>query len=488
LIADNSAMNIKSAHFIQGAWQEGASAATLPVIDPSHGTPFGQIARGNASDIAQAVDSAQGAFEGSWGRLAAAERGRLLLRLSQLVTQNLDELAQLEARDVGKPLTQARGDAKALARYFEFYAGAADKLHGHTIPYQNGYTVMTLREPYGVTGHMIPWNYPMQIFGRSVGASLAAGNACVVKPAEDASLAVLRLAQLGSEAGLPPGALNVVTGLGTEAGQALAEHPGVRHISFTGSGATGTRVAQAAAVNHVPVTLELGGKSPQLVFADADFDAAIPAIINAIIQNAGQTCSAGSRVLVQQPRYAELIERLATKFEQLVAAPAMADRDLGPLISDKQQKRVWEFVSQAQGEGLEVLAQGQVDDAAPETGFYQAPLLLACAKSESRLFQQEIFGPILLITPFEDEEQALSLANATPYGLVAGIWTRDGARQLRLARGISSGQVFVNNYGAGGGVELPFGGTKSSGYGREKGFEALYGFTQLKTIALRHGE
>jgi aldehyde dehydrogenase (NAD+) len=480
-------MNVKSAHFIQGAWQDSASMATLPVIDPSHGTAFGEIARGNASDIAQAVDCARGAFEGSWGRLAAAERGRLLMRLSQLVTQHTDELAQLEARDVGKPLTQARNDAKALARYFEFYAGAADKLHGHTIPYQQGYTVMTLREPYGVTGHIIPWNYPMQIVGRSVGASLAAGNACVVKPAEDASLAVLRLAQLSSEAGLPPGALNVVTGLGNEAGQALSEHPGVRHISFTGSGATGTRVAQAAAVNHVPVTLELGGKSPQLVFADADFDAAIPAIVNAIIQNAGQTCSAGSRVLVERSRYEELKQRLADKFEALVAAPAMADRDLGPLISDTQQKRVWEFVSQAQGEGLEVLAQGQVDEAAPETGFYQAPLLLACTKRESRLFQQEIFGPLLLITPFEDEDEALVSANATPYGLVAGIWTRDGARQLRLARGVVSGQVFINNYGAGGGVELPFGGTKSSGHGREKGFEALYGFTQLKTIAMRHG-
>jgi aldehyde dehydrogenase (NAD+) len=389
-------MNIKSAHFIQGAWQEGASAATLPVIDPSHGTPFGQIARGNASDIAQAVDSAQGAFEGSWGRLAAAERGRLLLRLSQLVTQNLDELAQLEARDVGKPLTQARGDAKALARYFEFYAGAADKLHGHTIPYQNGYTVMTLREPYGVTGHMIPWNYPMQIFGRSVGASLAAGNACVVKPAEDASLAVLRLAQLGSEAGLPPGALNVVTGLGTEAGQALAEHPGVRHISFTGSGATGTRVAQAAAVNHVPVTLELGGKSPQLVFADADFDAAIPAIINAIIQNAGQTCSAGSRVLVQQPRYAELIERLATKFEQLVAAPAMADRDLGPLISDKQQKRVWELSARRKARGWKCWRKGRWMMRHPRRAFIKRRCCLLAQNLKAACFNKKSLAQFCL--------------------------------------------------------------------------------------------
>ncbi|MFM2399622.1 MAG: hypothetical protein RL341_1779 [Pseudomonadota bacterium] len=480
-------MNLKSAHFIEGAWQDAANFATLPVIDPSHGTPFGEIARGTAPDVDHAVASSRGAFAGSWGKLAAAERGRLLMRMSQLVAQNAEELAAIEARDVGKPPTQARNDAKALARYFEFYAGAADKLHGQTIPYQNGYTVLTLREPYGVTGHIIPWNYPMQIFGRSVGASLAVGNACVVKPAEDASLAILRLAQIALDAGLPPGTLNVVTGLGAEAGQALAEHKGINHISFTGSGPTGTRVAQAAAVNHVPVTLELGGKSPQLVFADADFDAAIPAIVNAIIQNAGQTCSAGSRVLVERPRYEELKQRLAEKFEKLVAAPAMADRDLGPLINAKQQARVWEFVSQGQGEGLEVLAQGQIDETAPESGFYQAPLLLACAQSRGQLFQQEIFGPILLITPFEDEDDAIALANATEYGLVAGIWTRDGARQMRCARAIASGQVFINNYGAGGGVELPFGGYKASGHGREKGFEALYGFTQLKTIAMRHG-
>lgn len=474
-------------HLIGGQWVDALDARTIAVLDPSHGTEFASIARGNAVDIDAAVGAARGAFLGSWGAQSAAERGHLMMAISARLLQEIEAIAALEARDVGKPLTQARNDVRALARYFEYYAGAADKLHGQTLPYQQGYTVMTLREPLGVTGHIIPWNYPLQIFGRSVGASLAAGNACVVKPAEDASLSILMVAKLLTEVGFPPGAVNIVTGYGNEAGQALAEHADVNHISFTGSGPTGTRVAQAAAAHHCPITLELGGKSPQIVFADADLDAAVPVLVNAIIQNAGQTCSAGSRILVERARHDELAERLARKFEALVAAPAMADRDLGPVINARQQQRIWEFVSQGQSEGLSVLAQGMVDEMAPESGFYQAPLLLGCGDPKSRLFQEEIFGPVLLITPFEEEHDAIELANATRYGLVAGVWTRDGSKALRCARAVHSGQVFINNYGAGGGVELPFGGVKSSGHGREKGFEALFAFTQLKTVAIRHG-
>jgi aldehyde dehydrogenase (NAD+) len=346
--------------------------------------------------------------------------------------------------------------------------------------------VLTVREPHGVTGHIIPWNYPMQIFGRSVGAALATGNACVVKPAEDACLSLLRVAELAAEAGLPAGALNIVTGLGAEAGQALAEHPGVDHLSFTGSTSTGRKVAQAAAQHHCPVTLELGGKSPQLVFEDADLDAALPVLVAAIIQNAGQTCSAGSRVLVHQSLHEALMARLAERFSALRAGPAHADLDLGPLVSRRQLQRVWDFLSDAQTSGLSVAAQGTVVESAPAGGFYQAPVLLDRVPPNNRLFQEEIFGPVLVVTPFADEAQALALANATRYGLVAGVWTRDGARQMRLARALRAGQVFINNYGAGGGVELPFGGVGASGHGREKGFEALYGFTALKTVAIRH--
>lgn len=479
-----------AAHFIANRLHAG-SGETIPVLDPSDGQVFAALARGTAEDIDLAVRAARSAFgenrPGPWGRLSAAERGRLLARLARRIAEGEEELTRLESRDCGKPTKQARNDAVALARYFEYYAGAADKLHGETLPYQEGMTVMTVREPHGVTGHIIPWNYPMQIFGRSVGASLAAGNACVVKPAEDACLSLLRVAEWAAEVGFPAGALNIVTGYGAEAGDALARHPGVDHLSFTGSAATGSRVAQAAAMHHMPVTLELGGKSPQVVFADADLDAALPVIVNAIVQNAGQTCSAGSRLLVEASAYQKVLDLVGSVIAHLRVGPATMDLDCGPLIRQNQLQRVWDFLSEAEHAGIAMAAQGSVVPEAPEGGYYQAPTLLADVPAGHRLAQEEIFGPVLVAMPFADEEQAVALANGTAYGLVAGVWTRDGARQLRLARRIRSGQVFVNNYGAGGGVELPFGGMKASGYGREKGFEALYGFTTLKTIAIKHG-
>src|SRR6056297_1550150 len=281
---------------IAGTWR--ATPETLPVEDPSTGEEIARIAKGQAADIDAAVAAAQDALEGDWGRFTAAERGRCLARLGRLVEEHEDLLAEVEAQDVGKPLAQARADARALARYCEFYGGAADKVHGTTIPYLDGYTVYTLREPHGVTGHIVPWNYPMQIIGRSVGAALAMGNACVLKPAEDASLTALLFAHLAQQAGFPAGALNVVPGLGSEAGAALARHPGVHHLSFTGSVETGKTIQTLAAENVVPVTLELGGKSPQIVFDDADLDDALPFFVNAGLQNAGQTCSAASRILI----------------------------------------------------------------------------------------------------------------------------------------------------------------------------------------------
>jgi aldehyde dehydrogenase (NAD+) len=479
-------------HFISNRWVKPVGGQSLDVIDPSDGRPFAQIARGTAPDIDDAVSAARAAYGdgpgagGDWGRLGATERGRLLMKLSQRVLERAEELAVLESRTTGKPLKQGRADATALARYFEYYAGAADKLHGETIPYTAGMTVLTIREPHGVTGHIVPWNYPMQIFGRSVGAALAAGNACVVKPAEDACLSLLRVAELAADVGFPDGALNLVTGLGSEAGAALAAHPGIDHISFTGSPVTGTAVAQAAARHHCPVTLELGGKSPQLVFADADLDAVVPVVVNAIIQNAGQTCSAGSRLLVERAVYEDLVARVGEAIARLRVGPALADLDLGPLIRQDQQQRVWDYLSQAQVDHVPIAAQGTVVDDAPQTGFYQAPTLLRDVPPSHQLAQEEIFGPVLAALPFDDEAEAIRIANGTPFGLVAGVWTRDGARQMRLARRLHCGQVFVNNYGAGGGIELPFGGVKSSGYGREKGFEALLGFTTLKTIAIRH--
>ena len=471
--------------FIGGRWVAPLGGDALPVENPSDGTVIAQIPRGTAADIDAAVAAARAALDGAWGRTPAAERGRILARIGRLVLERVDDLARIEALDVGKPLKQARADALALARYMEFYGGAADKVMGETIPYLDGYTVYTLREPHGVTGHIIPWNYPMQVLGRSVGGALTMGNAVVLKPAEEACLTAIAFAQIAKEAGLPDGALNVVPGLGEEAGAALTAHPGVNHISFTGSVPVGQIIQRAAAQNVVPVTLELGGKSPQLVFADADLDRALPFLVNAGIQNAGQTCSASSRILVERKIHDELLARMAERYRALRVGAAIADLDLGPMVSERQKQVVSDFLGDLGG--AEIAGRGSIETDAPAGGHFLQPTLLAGVSPAIRQAPDEIFGPVQVVIPFDSEEEAVAIANGTDFGLVAGLWTDHGGRQMRLAKAIRSGQVFINNYGAGGGVELPFGGTGKSGFGREKGMEALYGFSVLKTVAAWHG-
>ncbi|MBC8008340.1 MAG: aldehyde dehydrogenase family protein [Prolixibacteraceae bacterium] len=475
-------------NLIGGKWQPASDDRTIEMVCPSDGQAFANIARGTKADVDAAVGAARHAFEeGPWGTMTAVERGRLMTKLGEAILANHEELSQLEGRDCGKPMKQARADITSAARYFEFYGGAADKYHGDTIPFLDGYMVTILREPKGVTGHIIPWNYPAQMFGRSLAPALAMGNAVVMKPAEEACVTPLRMAQLAQEIGFPPGALNVVTGNGEEAGAALARHPGIDFLSFTGSPEVGTLVQKAAAENHIGCTLELGGKSPQIVFEDADFDAAVPVVVNAIVQNAGQTCSAGSRVLVQKSIYDKFVAQVIARFKQLRVGSHAMDLDCGPLISANQRTRVLGFIDRARKDGIPVLADAQLADSLPSGGFYVAPVLFGPVPRDNALACNEVFGPVLSIMAFEDEADAVKLANATEFGLVAGIWTRDGARQMRVAKKMRCGQVFVNGYGAGGGIELPFGGVKKSGHGREKGIEALHEFSHTKTIVFKHG-
>jgi aldehyde dehydrogenase (NAD+) len=477
-----------SGAFIDNTWQACATGRTIPVFAPAEGRIFAEISAGSASDVDAAVASARKTVDGgAWGRMTATERGRILSRIADKIASNFDELTGLEARDTGKPMKQAKADVVAAQRYFEYYGSAADKVHGETIPFLDGYLVATLYEPHGVTAHIIPWNYPLQIFGRSVAAALAMGNAAVVKPGEEACLSLLRLAELCAEAGLPAGALNMVPGLGEEAGAALAQHAGIDFISFTGSPEVGTLIQTAAARNHIGCTLELGGKSAQVVFEDTDLDLVIPSLVNGIIQNAGQTCSAGARALIHRPIYDKVAARVAERFASLRCGTPDMDLDLGPVISVGQKMRVEGFIERGRLDGIEVMGRGRIADGAPAEGYFVPPVVYGAVPRSNALAREEVFGPVLAIMPFDDEADAVGLANATPYGLVGGVWSRDGSRAMRVARGIRAGQVFVNGYGAGGGIELPFGGMKKSGHGREKGFEALYEFGALKTIVLKHG-
>ncbi|MFF4541714.1 aldehyde dehydrogenase family protein [Streptomyces aureus] len=456
----------------------------IDVLDPSDARTVARVARCGPAEVRAAVEAARHTHESVWRFTTPVERSRVCHRVAALLRERREELAALETLDTGKPLRQARADADVAARYFEFYAGAVEALGGETIQLRPDRPAFTLREPYGVCGHVIPWNYPLQIAARTLAPALAAGNCCVLKPAEDAPLTSLRLVEITEEAGLPPGALNVVPGYGTEAGAALAAHPGLDRLAFTGSREVGEAVMTAAARSIVPVTLELGGKSPHLVFPDYDAALAVPQIVESIIEHAGQNCSAGSRLLVHRSVHAELVDALVERFRTLTIGPGAADPDMGPLISARQRERVLGHLAGGRRDAVLRTGGGVPEGEAYTRGFFVEPTILDQVVPGQRVFDEEIFGPVLCVSVFDSLEEALALAEHTTYGLAAGVWTSDVTRAHWLAGRLRAGQVFVNNYSAAGGVELPFGGYRRSGIGVEKGLEALREYTRCKTVAI----
>lgn len=473
--------------FINGQSVNALSGKVLDVLSPVDGQKFEEIPRGEKADVDLAVNAANKALDSAWGKMTALERGRLLMKLGEKVLEHHAELAALEARDTGKPMTTAKTDITVLARYFEFYGSGADKIHGLVLPFLDGYTVNVLREPLGVTAHIIPWNYPAQMLGRSIAPALAMGNAVVVKPAEDACLTPIRVAELARDVGFPDGAINIVTGLGEESGAALSEHPGINFISFTGSNEVGVLIQKAAAKNVIKCVLELGGKSPHVVFGDADLDRAVPIITRGIIANTGQTCTAGSRLIVQKSIYPEIMDRLAKQFAQIKVGTPDMDLDCGPVVNVAQRDRVAYFLKEAEKSGIEMVAQGVLSPGLPKEGYYVTPTLLGNVPANHRCAQEEIFGPVLAAMSFDTEAEGIALANGTDFGLMAAVWTENGGRQQRVSKAIKAGQVYINAFGAGGGVELPFGGVKRSGHGREKGFLALEEVSTTKTVINYHG-
>lgn len=455
----------------------------LDVIDPATGTLLDRTVRGTAAEVDAAVDAARRASR-SWSHTSYADRSAVLRRLSDLIRRDAEAFAVLESRDTGKPLSQAKADVAVAARYFEYYANTIEAFYGDSLPLNGDFMAYTRHMPYGVTGHIIPWNYPLQIGCRTIAPAIAVGNCAVVKPAEDAPLSVIRLAQLAVEAGLPAGVLNVVPGLGAEAGAALAGHPGIDHLAFTGSVPVGAMVAHAAADNVVPVSLELGGKSPNIVFADADLDAAVPVIVKSMLQNAGQTCSAGSRLLVHADVAERVLERVVALLEKVTIDVGTADPDLGPLISATQRDRVNAMVRRADSSGVNALI-GPDTFGVPDTGFFFPPTLFVDVDPAAEIAREEVFGPVVAASTFESVAEAIDLANGTEYGLIAAVWTKNIDTAHVMAEEIKAGQVYLNTYGAGGGVEYPFGGVRKSGHGREKGFEALRAFCQTKAVILK---
>lgn len=465
-------------HFIGGEQVTASSGETFQTLDPATREPIAAVAAGTAEDVDRAVDAASEAFE-SWRRTPPVERGRILQEVARLIREHEDELAELESLDQGKPLSQARNDVAGAARYFEYYAGAADKLEGKSVPLGSDHVDFTIREPYGVSGQITPWNYPMNLAARGIAPAIVAGNTVVVKPAPTTSLTTLHLAELCQEAGVPDGVVNVVTGA-TEPGAAVSEHEDVDVLTFTGSVPTGQAVMESAAKTITPVTLELGGKNPAIVFDDADLEEAVEEIALGIFRNAGQVCSAADRAIVHDSVYDKFVDRIVDVAESYEVGPGLDDPDVGPLNHEAHYDSVVEYLEIGREEGATVETGGQALD---REGNFVPPTVFSDVDNDMRVAQEEIFGPVLVVIPFSEAAEAVEIANNVDYGLSGGVFSRDVKRALSVARDLEAGSIYVNEW-FGGGVETPFGGMKHSGIGREKGLEGLDSYLQTKNIAV----
>lgn len=475
-------LNFPAAHqLIDGEWAPARANGTLEVLDPATREAFRTVARAEAADIDDAVAAARRAFP-AWAATNPSERGAMLRRWAELIMLNLESLAATEARDVGKPLSGGRLNIYITHAIVDYFAGAADKLTGVTLPTRSpDYLGFTVPEPYGVCAIIIPWNVPAVLTAANVAPALAAGNTVVLKPSEIAPLAPFALAELARQAGLPPGVLNVVAGFGPEAGAALTGHRQVDHISFVGSTTTGRAIMTAAARNLVPVKLELGGKSPNVLFADTELDTALPAIVASITENAGQNCYAGSRLVVESSIHGEVVERLAALMASVRSGPWDADLDMGPLINEQQFRRVSGYLEIASAQGARLVTGG----AATGDGWFVAPTVFDEVSPSMRIAREEVFGPVLAVQSFTGMAEATALMNDTDFGLLACIWTNDISRALRLAKDVRAGQVAINQFHDAGVIGFPFNMQKDSGFSRGGGYTALREYTQEKAVAVR---
>jgi betaine-aldehyde dehydrogenase len=470
---------------IGGEEVDAADGQTFDVINPATGELLARAPLGGSEDVNRAVNAAQAAFDDpkGWSTWTASKRGRSLQKLSNLVKEHIEELAQLESRNVGKPIRNARGEALSVGLVFEYYAGAANKLFGETIPVSAGGLDFTLREPIGVCGLIVPWNFPMNMASWKLGPALAAGNTTILKPASYTPLTAIRLAELALEAGLPPGVVNVITGPGGTAGAALAGHPGVGKVAFTGETTTGQEIMRLAANNVKKVSLELGGKSPNIVFADADLDRFAAESPYAVFDNAGQDCCARSRIFVEASAHDRVLELFTQTTRKLVVGdPADDKTEMGSLVSQRQRERVTDYIAIGREEGAELVYGGEAPNGDQfDQGAYLMPTIFDGARTEMRIVREEIFGPVVSIIPFADEADAVRLANDTPYGLSGSIWSRDIGKALRVAKAVRAGVLSVNSNNSVH-TEAPFGGYKMSGIGRELGMHALELYTEVKNV------